>query len=99
MDIPIFKNLVSKIPIDVETPNGTIHFLPMRVKRGAGSKKWRISIEGILGQSIVPNVQCYVYFKGAQFGATFSRCQESKEVWNATLETIINSPEFWDDAQ
>ena len=96
MDIPLFKELGNKTPIEIQTPNGNVQLIPFRLKRGTGNKKWCLSIDGITRQSIDSMAQCFIYFRGAELGGHFAKAHESNGVWRVTFETIIPMPEFWE---
>lgn len=99
MDIPPFKTFNGKTPIDIQTPDDIVQLFPLRPKRGTGTQKWCLSIEGIVRKKVEVMKQCYVFFQGNELGGNFSKVKEADGIWLVTFETIIPVPEFWGEAQ
>jgi hypothetical protein len=98
-DIPSAKDLEKRTPFEIQGPTGIINFMPSRLTRGNGKRKWCVAIDGFCDSEPILGAQYYVFFKGAEIGATMRSTTKIKHGWQAKLETIISNPEFWGDAQ
>jgi hypothetical protein len=79
-DIPLFKDLNYKNPIDVQTEKGVIQVTPFHVRRGEGKMKWVIEIDGLCRSEPPIATQCYVIFKGHELGASFHKVSQQQGV-------------------
>jgi hypothetical protein len=94
-DIPLAKDLNDKNPIDVKTKTGIVKLFPFSINRGNGDKKWCVDIFGVCESEVEEMAQCFVFFKGVEFGGHFSSVQQRGKVWRVTFHTIISNPDFW----
>jgi hypothetical protein len=81
--------------IEIKTETGKVQMVVIRVIRQTGKNKWSVSIEGSCRGTVTLGTQCYVFFKGAEIGAHFTKIREDRGICLATLDTIISIPEFW----
>ena len=95
MDLPSVKEFNSKLPIDIETPNGVVQLFPNQAQRGTGNQKWHLAIKGTVQTRVGVLEQCQVSFKGKRFEGHFTKAYEVNGRWSITFETVILVPEFW----
>src|ERR1035438_3311700 len=86
-DIPVAKDLGSKTLIDIKTETGIVPLYVFQFRRGDGTRKWCLSIDGIVKSEVAMMKQCYVFYKGAEIGGNFSKVKETNGIWSVTFET------------
>jgi len=98
MELPRYKDLNKSVPIDIKTRKGVVKLYVESLKRGLGSKKWWLTVEGFCRESVAEREQCHVIFGGAEAGGTFSMVNERNGLWIVTFEAMISDPIFWGEA-
>jgi hypothetical protein len=97
-NIPNFRELKQKRPVEIRTGNGTVGLFPFTARRGSASQKWALSIDGSTLTKVAPMMPCFVRFGGDAFGGEFTKVTRSSGVWHVTFEILSPNARFWEDS-
>lgn len=92
---PKFTNLKGAT-IVVSDSVGQYEFVCSKARRGSGSSKYVLDIEGFGTSEPKLQTQYFFEFNGQKFGASFQKTIETDgSIFKVELGTLVSDPEFW----